>query len=296
MGEVPSSIEARHLSSSILLPSCEMWTRVAITPSSPDLRDAVAAAMFDAGAEGLHEDGTALVTHLAAPQDPESFVEVVRGADEDLEAALAPLEDTDWSSKWRERITAHTLGRLTVTPPWLAEGRDPSTTIVIEPAMAFGTGEHATTRGVVRLMQDVIRPGDTVADLGAGSAVLAIAAAKLGAARCFAIEFDPDAIGNAEENVRRNGVADRVAVLEGDAATFLPIVAPVRVVLANIISSVLVELLPLIALSLTEDGVVILSGILLEERPAMLRVLAEGGWRVDAEDNEEQWWSVRVSR
>ena len=185
---------------------------------------------------------------------------------------------------------------MTVTPPWLAEGRDPATTIIIEPAMAFGTGEHPTTRGVVRLMQGVIRPGDSVADLGAGSAVLAIAAAKLGAARCFAIELDHDAIENAEENVVRNDVADRVAVLEGDAAAFLGLVAPVRVVLANIISSVLVELLPVIDMSLDEGGVAILSGILHEERPMMLEVLECGGWRVDAEDHEDAWWSVRVSR
>ncbi len=78
--------------------------------------------------------------------------------------------------------------------------------------------------------------------------MLAIAAAKLGAAHVAAIEIDPDAIENAEENVARNGVAERVAVIEGDAATLLPLVAPVRVVTANIISSVLIELLPAIAM------------------------------------------------
>lgn len=272
------------------------WSRVAIQPSSVDLRDVVASAMFSAGAAGVHEDGQRLVTHLAEEFDTDGFVAQVRAADEDLLADVSALDDTDWSERWRDRITAHELGGLTVTPPWLAEGRDPATTIIIEPAMAFGTGEHPTTRGVVRLMQGVILPGDSVADLGAGSAVLAIAAAKLGAARCFAIELDHDAIENAEENVVRNDVADRVAVLEGDAAAFLGLVAPVRVVLANIISSVLVELLPVIDMSLDEGGVAILSGILHEERPMMLEVLECGGWRVDAEDHEDAWWSVRVSR
>lgn len=271
------------------------WTRVACTPSTPERREAVSAAMFAAGAEGLQELGDALVTHLPAELSVEAFLAEVRGADDGLHAEHAALDDTDWTEKWKERITAHALGALTVTPPWLAEGRDPDTTIVIEPAMAFGTGEHPTTRGVVRLMQAVIRPGDAVADLGAGSAVLAIAAAKLGAARAFAIELDHDAIGNAEENVRRNNVADRVAVLEGDAQTLLPLVAPVRVVLANIISSVLLELLPAIRAALASDGVAILSGILYEERPRMLAELAGAGWQVDAEDHEEQWWSVRVS-
>ena len=252
--------------------------------------------MFAAGAEGLQESGDALITHLPATVDSTAFVNGVKHADASLVASLEPLDDTDWSEKWKERITAHQLGALTVTPPWLAAGRDPATTIVIEPAMAFGTGEHPTTRGVVRLMQGAVRAGDSVADLGSGSAVLAIAAAKLGAARAYAIEIDPDATGNAEENIARNGVADRVAALEGDAAVFLPLVAPVRVILANIISSVLVDLLPLMAMTLADDGVIILSGILREERARMLEALAAGGWQVDAEDAEDQWWSVRCTR
>lgn len=272
------------------------WTRLTITPSSLDQREKVAAAMFAAGAEGLLESGDTLVTHLPENVDHDAFIAAVTQVDPHLRAEREALDDTDWSEKWKERITAHQLGALTVTPPWLATGRDPSTTIVIEPAMAFGTGEHPTTRGVVRLMQGAIRAGDSVADLGSGSAVLSIAAAKLGAARVYAIEIDPDATGNAEENIERNAVGDRVAALEGDAAVFLPLVAPVRVILANIISSVLVDLLPLMAMTLADDGVIILSGILREERERMLEALASGGWRVDAEDAEDQWWSVRCVR
>lgn len=278
------------------MPPLPRWTRCSIVASHPDKRDAVAAAIFAAGAEGLHEAGDALITHLPSTVDVDAFVSAVQHADPSLIVSREPLDDTDWSEKWKERITAHQLGALTVTPPWLAEGRDPATTIVIEPAMAFGTGEHPTTRGVVRLMQGAVRPGDSVADLGSGSAVLAIAAAKLGAARAYAIEIDPDATGNAEENIARNGVGDRVAALEGDAAVFLPLVAPVRVILANIISSVLVDLLPLMAMTLADDGVIILSGILRDERERMLEALASGGWLVDAEDAEDQWWSVRCTR
>jgi ribosomal protein L11 methyltransferase len=273
-----------------------MWHRVQITPSSAERGQAVAAAMFAAGAEGVHEEADRLITHLPAEQDPQAFVTLVRVADPALTVEHAALEDVDWSERWRDRITSHRLGSLTVTPPWLAADLDPATTVVIEPAMAFGTGEHPTTRGVVRLMQAAIRPGDSVADLGAGSAVLAIAAVKLGAARAFAIEMDHDSIANAEENVERNGVAARIAVLEGNAEELLPLVAPVRLILANIISSVLVELLPLIAASLVAEGQVILSGILLEERPRMLEAIASHGWEVEAEDAEEQWWSVRLHR
>jgi ribosomal protein L11 methyltransferase len=147
----------------------------------------------------------------------------------------------------------------------------------------------------MRLMQGVVCPGDVVADLGAGSAALSIAAAKLGARRVTAIEIDPDSIGNAEENVRANGVGERVEVIEGDAATLLPLLAPVRVVLANIISSALISLLPTIRVSLDARGQAILSGILCEEREAMLAALDADGWTVEREDTEDAWWSVQIA-
>ena len=111
-----------------------------------------------------------------------------------------------------------------------------------------------------------------------------------------AIELDHDSIGNANANVARNDVADVVTVLEGDAALLLPLVAPVRVVLANILSSVLLELLPLIADALAPDGEAILSGILLDERSVMIHALASAGWRIVGEDVEGSWWTVRVAR
>jgi len=135
-----------------------------------------------------------------------------------------------------------------------------------------------------------------VADLGAGSAVLAICAAKLGANSVVAIELDPDAIGNAEENVAVNGAGDAVHILQGDAKVLLSLVSPVDLILANIISSVLTELLPVMAESLSPDGFAILSGILAEERDMMLGEIAAGGWKVVSDDLEENWWSVLITR
>ena len=278
-------------------PASAGWTTVRVRPRGAEgASQRVADALFAMAALGVHEDGASLVTQFPAGTDVDAVRAAVLTADPAADVEIAPAPPVDWSERWRALIGAHELGALAVVPPWLAEDRDPARTIVIDPGMAFGTGDHPTTRGVIRLLPAVIRPGDLVADLGAGSAVLAIAAAKLGAGRVAAIEFDPDAIGNAEENVARNSVAGRVTVVEGDAGVLLPLVAPVRVVLANIISSVLVELLPAIEDALDADGDVILSGILWEERASMLEVLTGSGWRVVAEDREEAWWSVHVRR
>jgi ribosomal protein L11 methyltransferase len=257
-------------------------------------RAAVVRALFASGAEGVQELDSEVVTSLRQP-DLEAIAGAVRAADAGAVLESEPTPDVDWSAAWKDRIGAHVLGRLAVTPPWLADRYPADARIVIDPGMAFGTGEHETTRGVIRLMQGVVRPGDTVADLGAGSAVLAIAAAKLGAARAIAIELDPDAIGNAEENVARNGVEGMVTVIEGDAEALLPLVAPVRVVFANIISSVLVAILPTIRDCLTADGHAILSGILRDERPLIEAALANGGWTVKADDVEGMWWSVTIA-
>lgn len=274
------------------------WISVRVHPnaSAPGARESCLAALFAVGAQGVHEDGVSLVTHFPPGTDLTAVHAALSEADEGVRIETAPVADIDWAEAWKARISAHELGPLTVAPPWLADGRDPAHTIVIEPGMAFGTGEHATTRGVVRLMPARLRAGDTVADLGAGSAVLAIAAAKLGAARVYAIELDGEAIPDAERNVARNGVADRVHVFEADAAALLPLVAPVHLVLANIISSVLTELLPIIGLSLADNGSAILSGILQEERDTMLQVLSAHGWTVLAEDAEDIWWSVAIAK
>lgn len=256
--------------------------------------DAVSNALFQAGSQGVHEDGTALVTHFPPDHDIEAVAARLREIDPSVSIIIGEAPILDWS-EWRASVRSHRLGLLTLAPPWLADEND-QLQVVIDPAMAFGTGEHATTRGVVRLMQQLPAMPATVADAGAGSAVLAICAARLGASTVFAIELDNDAIGNAELNVERNGVAGQVHVLEGDASALLPLVAPVGLVLANIISSVLVSLLPVIHDSLEPGGHAILSGILAEEKAAMLAEIGTAGWRVLSDDEEENWWSVLIER
>lgn len=259
-------------------------------------REEVLAALFAAGAQGVHEDGTALVTHFPSARELEEALASLREVAPGASCETGTTDPTDWSVHWRDKLHAHTVGALTVAPTWLADGLDPARSVIVEPGMAFGTGDHATTRGVLRLMQDVVRPGFVVADLGAGSAILSIAAARLGASRVFAIEYDGDAISNAEENVRRNDVEGVVHVFEGDAHVLLPLVAPLDVVIANIISSVLVELLPSMRAALRADGHAVLSGILVEERASMVDAFGAEGWRILAEDVEDVWLSMTIAK
>jgi ribosomal protein L11 methyltransferase len=266
---------------------------VAIRVETGADRQQVIDALFSAGSQGVQEDGNAIVTHFPASADIGSIEQAIHRADPRASVTVSNAPQVNWD-EWRANVREHTLGRVTVAPPWLTDQVRNDVVIVIDPAMAFGTGEHATTRGVIRLMQQIGMP-DVVADLGAGSAILSICAARLGAQRVIAIELDADAIGNAEDNVVSNNVDTVVRVTEGDAALLLPLVAPVGLVLANIISSVLLELLNVISDSLDAHGNAILSGILVEEREMMERAIGESGFEILSDDTEEGWWSVLLA-
>lgn len=267
--------------------------RIAVPPSA---RQQALEALFTAGATCVVEETDALVTALPLSESAEALTARIRAAVPAAEVTSRPISNVDWSEAFRRGVGAHQIGTLTVAPPWLAERLDPSSTVIIDPAMAFGTGEHASTRGALRLLEGALRRGDRVADLGAGSGILAIASAKLGASRVAAIENDPQAIGNLQENIDRNGVGDVVTVLEGDAGTLLPLVAPVEMITANIVSSVITQLLPVIERALTIRGRVIVAGIMIEERDAVREEFAREGWRVAREDLEAQWWAAGLER
>jgi len=270
------------------------WLSLRVVPAREP--EAALAALFAAGAQGVQEDGAALLTHFPPETDVLAVATAVRKADPGASVTVGRTADTDWSEAWKTLLSVQTVGDLRIAPPWLAESLDPAQTIVVDPGMAFGTGDHPTTRSVVRLMQRVVVRDAKVADLGAGSAVLAIAAAKLGARTVTAVELDPDAIGNATENVERNGVGSVVHVIEGDALLLLPLLAPLDVILANIVSSVHLDLLPEIARALSPGGRAVLSGILVEEREIMRDRLIAAGWVVGDEDVEDIWWSTTISR
>jgi ribosomal protein L11 methyltransferase len=269
------------------------WTAVHVRTARD--KSAVIRTLFEQGAEGVQETDTEVVTHMRSP-NLSALAVALTHADSTAELVTAPAPDVDWTVEWRKHLKAHRVGKLVVTPPWFADDYSAVERIVIEPGMGFGTGDHETTRGVMRLMPAVLRAGDVVADLGSGSGVLSIAAVKLGARHAYGIELDPDAMGNASDNVALNGVTSSVTMMEGDAFALLPLVAPVQLVLANIITPVLLELLPHIALAVGAAGRAILSGILAEESSRIRDAVAAGGWKITATDEEGLWWSAAICR
>jgi ribosomal protein L11 methyltransferase len=270
------------------------YTRLAVTPSDPARREAVSAALFAAGAECVVEEGAALITSFPDAAAAGLAERAARAADVAAATSRVSFEPEDWTLRWRDSVRTHNLDRFVIAPPWLADG-DPRT-IIIDPGLGFGTGEHETTRLALRMLPGIVRYGDVVADVGCGSGILSIACAKLGAARVSGIEIDTPAIRNAEENVEHNGVGSTVSVVAGDAAVLLPLLAPIRVIVANIVSSTLLELEPAFARSLTADGDLIVGGVLGAERGAFVEAWGGRGWHIEAERDDGEWWGAHLQR
>jgi ribosomal protein L11 methyltransferase len=162
--------------------------------------------------------------------------------------------------------------------------------------MAFGSGEHGSTRVALTLLGRLLDPGDRVLDLGSGSGILAIAAIKLGACRAIGIEVDPEANEVAVRNADCNGVADRTEFLEGDATALAPLVGPADLLLSNILRASNTALLPVITRALRPGGLAIFSGMEQAEAEEFRRTLSAAAFTVILETLDSGWWGVAAQR
>ncbi|MCE5287013.1 MAG: 50S ribosomal protein L11 methyltransferase [Pelosinus sp.] len=199
------------------------------------------------------------------------------------------IHEEDWANSWKEFFHPIKVGqRIVIKPSW-EEYTKAADEIVIEldPGMAFGTGTHHTTTMCIRCLEEIIKPNDTVFDVGTGSGVLAVAAAKLGARKVTAVDFDNVAVRVALENAVINKVEQQVQV--GQSDLMAEITGQADVIIANIIADIIIRMLPAVTEKLKDTGYFIASGIIaerlsdvtaavLENKLIIERVIEEGGW------------------
>jgi ribosomal protein L11 methyltransferase len=270
-------------------------------PADPDRAALAVEELLALPARGVEERDGRLVVYLPPPGDgdPAPVVERVArrlgpilGEPPRVEARWQPHEA--WEERWRRGLAPRRVtSRLVVSPSWCDPRLAPGEIgIIVDPGMAFGTAEHPTTRGSLQLLDRLVEPGHRAADVGAGSGILSIAAARLGAVRVLALESDPWACGAARENVERNGVEERVEVVEAVVTPrFVAGALPLDGIVANIESGVLVSLLPGFRAGLAPGGWLILSGILESEAGGVREAAASEGFRFASEVREDGWWS-----
>ncbi len=211
---------------------------------------------------------------------------------------VSRLAEEDWANAWKEFFFVQRVGeRIVIKPSWREYEAGPNDVVLeLDPGMAFGTGLHPTTRMCLTACERLVRDGMTVLDLGTGSGILAIAAAKLGARSVVALDTDGVAARVAAQNVAMNGLADRIHVEQGGIER-----APIPgdgydLVVANIIASVIVDLAAALRNATAPEGVLVVSGIIKEREDWVRGALGEAGMRVDETLTDGDWRAMVCRR
>lgn len=204
------------------------------------------------------------------------------------------VADEDWSETWKAFFHTEKVGARTVIKPTWENYEAAAEEIVVDldPGAAFGTGQHATTALCIKALEELVEPGMTVFDVGTGSGVLAIVAAKLGAARVEAVDFDPVAVRVAEENVRQNGASGIVDTHRSDLLQSVE--GKADLIIANIIADIVVRLLGEAHAYLAAGGTMLLSGIIEERLQDVTAAAAAHGFSVERVDEAKGWAAVIV--
>ena len=308
------------------------WARISVV-TTHEGADLIANILMELGAAGTEIDDPSLVneyidaglwdyTDLPRAEDTETVtVRAYLPEDARLESSLLALAeriaalrhagaalgagtishsfvaDEDWAETWKAYIHTEKIGeRIVIRPTW--EEYTPSAdeiVIELDPGAAFGTGAHATTAMCLRWLEHLVSPGMRVYDVGCGSGILAVAAAKLGAGEVIAMDYDPVAVSVAEENIRQNNVHNVVAC-ESDLLSACEGAAPAELITANIIADVIIRLFAQLDRHLAPGGTLLASGIIDDRIADVERAAREHGYTVLDMTCEKEWAAMIIRR
>ncbi|NMB25479.1 MAG: 50S ribosomal protein L11 methyltransferase [Firmicutes bacterium] len=302
------------------------WTRITVT-TSLEAVEAVIGLLMNAGVGGVEisdpriwEEEATAPDHYGelypevVPVPSDAFVEVIAYLAGDcrdceiisaiqrqvpalMEAGLNPgparvdttlVADSDWAHGWKDFYHTQRVGqRIVIRPSWeVYVPHDDDVVLAIDPGMAFGTGEHKTTRLCLVQLERLMRPQLIVYDIGCGSGILSLAAAKLGASRVEACDLDPVAVQVAKENVADNGLQGVISIHKGPIDV---LDGKADLIVANIITDVIIDILPAVARRLVPGGYFVAGGIIGECKDEVLAAHANADLAVVAEELDDDW-------
>ncbi|MBB6636210.1 50S ribosomal protein L11 methyltransferase [Cohnella thailandensis] len=220
----------------------------------------------------------------------------------DFEISRAEVDEEDWAHAWKKYFKPIAVSeRLTIKPTWEEYEAKPDELIIeLDPGMAFGTGTHPTTALCLRTLEGAINEGDNVIDVGTGSGILAIGAIKLGANRVLALDLDPVAVSSATENVKLNGLEDRIEIRLSDLLGVLQdsgrqpgevssVRPPVDLVVANILAEIILLFIGDVYDVLKPGGIYIASGIYKNKEDDVASALQAAGFEIIDRVRQDDW-------
>ena len=266
------------------------WVQLTVT-ISPEASEAVANQLFDLDALGVEirdaqppsSQSTILISYYPMDdlvgdriQKVQRFIDLLPEWDLPVGQAsitLKAIQDTDWTEEWRSAFPPRRIGnRIIVAPTWVEILPKPTEVLIrLDPGMAFGTGHHPTTCLSIRLLEETIKGNEVLADIGTGSGILSIAAAKLGVRRVDAVDLDETTLPVASKNFQLNDVESVVRLQAGNGLDACA--GEYDVIIANILTKVLLPMIPEFPQFLNAGSVVILSGIMTQEAAQVVKVL-----------------------
>lgn len=267
---------------------------------SREASDMMSSVLLDLNPLGLQIDDKDDTVTLTVYIDPSSF----EGAQATINNALARLSsqgiditpakitsslvaDKDWVEVYKSQFKPIRIGRLLIKPSWEDVGVSPGDVVIeLDPGLAFGTGSHPTTEGCLSFLQEYVSEDDIVFDLGTGSGILAIAAAKLGARKVIGIDNDETAIDVARENAARN-LSGRIDFSAVDFADLKPL--KIDILVANLTAPVIIGFLPDIIKRLEGMRLFIASGINVSQEEGVVKALNEHGLIVERIFEKDNW-------
>jgi len=213
----------------------------------------------------------------------------------DAKITTEGMSEEDWAHSWKKYYKPIPLGRVTIVPAWEKyDAKEGEVIIRMDPGMAFGTGTHETTRLVMKIMQDEIKGGERVLDVGCGSGILSICASKLGAKECYAYDIDPVAVKVTRENAKDDGCTNITAGVSDLLLGVDTSGGPFDFCVANIVADIIIRMLPDIKPYLTGGAPIILSGIIAPRADEVRKCIEHCGFTVVREERENDWLAIMI--
>lgn len=282
------------------------WVEVSLQ-ATPASVDAASNILIEEGCGGTvigptppsaDTDSTAVTGYLPVDDRLEGRLEAIRARISDLakyglsvvsdEITVKWVQDEEWATAWKKHFKPFRVGRIVIKPTWEDYAALPGDIIVeIDPGMAFGTGYHPTTQLCLMALQDSLKSGEIVLDVGTGSGVLAIAAARLGAKSVVGLDIDSVAVETAQANVEQAGLRDVIDVERADSP--LAFDGEADMITANILAAVLIDMADALKLRLRPGGKLIGSGIIVERAEDVKSAFEAIGLKTVEERHDGDW-------